>query len=73
MYQDSKLRLAAWMTGVFVSLFVGWCAWRLVLRLTNNGEDAAFYFVLVGLLTGAAFMRWVWDPLLQVLERRSRR
>jgi hypothetical protein len=69
-----NLRLAAWITGlfgVFVSLFVGWCAWRFVLRLTNNGEDAAFYFVLVGLVTGAAFMRW-GDTLLQMLDRRRR-
>jgi hypothetical protein len=71
--QDNRLRLAAWTTGVFGSLFTGWCAWRLVVRLTNNAEDAGFYFVLVGLLTGAVFMRWVWDPLLQVLERRRKR
>jgi hypothetical protein len=65
MNQGKKLRLAVWITGVFVSLLAaGWCAWRLVLRVTNNGEDAAFYFILVGLVTGAAFMHWIWDPLL---------
>lgn len=73
MNQVNKLRSAVSITGVLVSLLAGWCAWSLVLRLTNNGEDAGFYSVLLGLLTGAAFMRWVWDPLLQMLERRSRR
>jgi hypothetical protein len=71
--QDRRLKLAVSIAGVFVSLFASWCAWRLVLRMTNNREDAAFYFVLVGLVTGGAFMRWIWEPLLEVLERRRRR
>jgi hypothetical protein len=52
MNQGNKLRLAVWTTGVFVSLLAGWCIWLLVLRMTNNGEDATFCSILVGLLTG---------------------
>lgn len=70
--QDNKLKLAVWIVGIFVSLFAGWCAWRLVLSGTKNNADAVFYFGLTALLTGAAFMRWVWDPLLEMLERRNR-
>jgi hypothetical protein len=71
--QDYKLKLAVGIIGVFVSLFAGWCAWHLVLRGTNNGEDVAFYFVLAGLVTGALFLKWVWNPLEQVLHELERR
>lgn len=73
MNQDRKLRAAVWIVGVFVSLFAGWCAWRLALSGTKNDADAVFYFGLMALLTGAAFLHWIWDPLLRVLEQRRRR
>jgi hypothetical protein len=40
--EDNKLKLATCIMGVFVSLFASWCAWRLVLGLTNNAEMQRF-------------------------------
>ena len=57
--------------GMLVSFLVGWCASRLVLAVTQNGDFAHLSFGLGMLVTGAAFTYWVWIPLGPAIKRLS--
>ena len=65
------LTMAIPIAGCVATFLVGWCAWRLVLALTQNAAFANLCFVLAMLVSGAAFIRWVWVPLRPAIKRRS--
>jgi hypothetical protein len=57
--------------GFVASFLVGWCTWRFVLALTHNANLANLCFILGMVVSGAAFIRWVWVPLRPAIKRRT--
>jgi hypothetical protein len=57
--------------GFVATFLVGWFAWRFVLALTQNADFANLCFALGMLVSGAAFIRWVWVPLRPAIKRRA--
>jgi hypothetical protein len=65
------LTLAIPIAGFVVTFLVGWCVWRFVLALTRNADFANVSFGLGMVVSGAAFIRWVWVPLRPAIKRRA--
>ena len=63
------LTLVIPIAGIRAAYLVGWCASRFILAVTRNGDYASFSFGLGMLLTGAAFIYWVWVPLRPAIKR----
>jgi hypothetical protein len=63
------LTLAVPVAGILASFLVGWCASRFVLTVTQNSDYAAVCFGAGMLLTGGAFIYWVWVPLRPAIKR----
>jgi hypothetical protein len=63
------LTMAVPVAGILASFFVGWSARRLVVALTGNDDYASVCFVAGALLTGGAFVYWVWVPLRPAIKR----
>jgi hypothetical protein len=63
------LTLAIPIAGILASFFVGRTAQRLMLVLTGNDDYAGTCFVAGMLLTGGAFVYWVWVPLRPAIKR----
>jgi F0F1-type ATP synthase membrane subunit c/vacuolar-type H+-ATPase subunit K len=63
------LTLAIPIAGIGASFLVGWCISRVVLSVTRN-DGAAYLSFFVGMVvTGAAFIYWVWVPLRPAIKR----
>jgi F0F1-type ATP synthase membrane subunit c/vacuolar-type H+-ATPase subunit K len=65
------LTLVIPIAGIGVAFLVGWSASRFMLAVTGNDDYAASAFGLGLLLTGAAYIYWVWVPLRPVVKRLS--
>jgi F0F1-type ATP synthase membrane subunit c/vacuolar-type H+-ATPase subunit K len=65
------LTLVIPIAGIGAAFLVSWCISRVVLSVTRN-DGAAYLSFFVGMVvTGAAFIYWVWVPLRPMVKRLS--